>query len=128
MYGLTVSNSNHTTNYVGTKDEANTKVTMGNCVRQKTCVVSAKNALLIIERSGLMIAAIISIYLIIGTMMTIWMLITAFSNGNEAHEYYTEWYEKCGDRFIWLCVALFTAASLGWPITAIALALIRSKH
>lgn len=75
-----------------------------------------------------MIAAIISIYLIIGTMMTIWMLITAFSNGNEAHEYYTEWYDNCGDGFIWLCVALFTAASLGWPITAIALALIRSKH
>ena len=75
-----------------------------------------------------MIAAIISIYLIIGTMMTIWMLITAFSNGNEAHEYYTEWYDNCGDRFIWLSVALFTAASLGWPITAIALALIRSKH
>ena len=75
-----------------------------------------------------MITAIISIYLIIGMMMMIWMLITAFSNGEEAHEYYTEWYNNCGDKFILLSVALFTAASLGWPITAIALALIKIRN
>ena len=72
--------------------------------------------MLIIERSGLMIALIISIYLFIGLIFTTWFFVTGFSQEGAAKQY-VEWYDEAGMPFaIMVSVIAGTGLGLFWPI------------